>query len=260
MSPHNVNPESPLGLLVREHRLRWTYALAVALFGGIFTLGGTLGLGRVVFKLISEGADDETLVVLFAALVFLGAGAIVLLWGAVRFQRIVRLYQGGFSYKDRKGERAIPWNDIDGVYQKIVRVYQAGVEVDVQDSYTIALRDGARIEVDFHFADIDAFGMAVTNAVTAIHLPGARQAFHAGYPLDFGPVRLDYNGVHAEGKFLPWNDVQGISWKQGILSSNRAFLQIRRVGGLLAWAKLPIEDIKNYSVLIAIAADLRKAE
>lgn len=260
MSPLHQSPTGPLGLLVREHRLRWTYIFAIGLVGGLLTLGGLVGFCAVLFRLIAEGASDDTIVALCAALVFLLAGTITLLWGAVRFRRIVRLYQGGFVYKDRKSERTIPWNDIDGVYQKIVRVYQLGVEVDVQDTYTIALRDGARIQVDFHFADIDAFGTAVTNAVTALLLPGARQAFHAGYPVEFGPVRLDYNGVHAQGKFLPWNDVQGISWKQGILSSNRAFLQIRRVGGLLAWAKLPIEEIKNYSVLIALAADLRKAE
>lgn len=256
----SADPQSSLGPLVREHRLRWSYSIAVLLVGGLFALGGLLGGGRAVFKLVTEEASDDLYVALGASLVILLAGALVLGWGAVRLARAVRLHHEGFVYKDRKGEKAVGWVDVDGVYQRIVRVYQAGVEVDVQDSYTIVLRDGSKIVVDYHLADIDSFGAAVTSAVTERLLPFARQAFRAGQALDFGAVRIDGWGLHAAGKSLPWNEVQGISWKQGILSSDRAFLQIRKVGGLLAWAKLPIEEIKNYPVLIALAADIGKAE
>src|SRR5262249_31464735 len=152
---------------------------------------------------------------LVASLIFLIPGALALLWGAAHLRKVVTLHHGGFHYKDRKGERAVRWEEVDGVYQKILRVYHLGVEVDVQDAYTIALRDGSRIVVDYHLADIEHLGAAVTEAVTRVLLPVYREAFRAGQRLDFGAVWVDGQGVYAKGKMLPWNEVQGISWKQG---------------------------------------------
>jgi hypothetical protein len=149
---------------------------------------------------------------------------------------------------------------IDGVYQKIVRVYQAGVEVDVRDVYTIALRDGRALVVDYHFADIAEFGNAITGTVARNLLPAFQQAFRAGQTLDFGAVAIDQRGISADGKGLPWGQVESLSWRQGILASDRGFLQIRRAGGLLAWAKVPIERIKNYSLLMEIAATMARIE
>ena len=58
---------------------------------------------------------------------------------------------------------ATAWADADpyvaaGVYQKVLRVDQVGIGVAVRDVYTIALQDGTMLEVDHHFADVDAFG------------------------------------------------------------------------------------------------------
>ncbi|MEZ4311577.1 MAG: DUF6585 family protein [Polyangiaceae bacterium] len=104
-----------------------------------------------------------------------------------------------------------------------------------------------------------SFGTTLNNVLTEIALPRTATP-SAAATLDFGTVRPDGHGVHIHDKSLAWPEVQSISWKEGLLSSSEAYLMIRRHGGLLAWTKLPIEEVKNYPVLMAIAADMGKAQ
>lgn len=209
---------------------------------------------------VADPSGETALVSGIAAAPFLLSGGLALGWGLSRLPNLAALHQGGVFYRDRKGEHAIPWGMIDGVYQKIVRVYQAGTEVDVRDVYTISLRDGRALVVDYHFADIADFGTAIIGTVTSVLLPACQQAFRAGQTLDFGAVAINARGISADGKVLPWGEVESLSWRQGILASDRGFLQIRRAGGLLAWAKVPIERIKNYQVLMTIASEMARVE
>lgn len=247
-----------LGPLVQEHKTRTTYLAGLFAVGGIFSLFGLFAAGRGILAFAKDPSGETLLLGSLTAAPFLVAGAIALVWAIFRLPQRVALHQGGIYYRDRKGEWAVPWPMLDGVYQKILRVYRAGVEVDVRDVYTIALRDGTKLEVDYHFADIDAFGAALTHNIDRMLLPPCQQAFQAGQPVAFGVVTIDRQGVRANGKSLSWGEVESFSWKQGILASDRAFLQIKRTGGLLAWAKLPIEQIKNYSVLMALASEMTR--
>jgi hypothetical protein len=261
--------QSMLGPPVREHRTRWSYLAAVGIISVLFGVGGVLGLIRASIRLIQNPSSENDIVALAATVPILLVSAGVGLWGYRRIHRVVVLHHGGIHYRDAGGERVVPWQSIDGIYHKIVRVYRADVEIDVRDEYTLGLRDGTRLSLDYHFADVDALGGALTGTLTEMMLPSYRQAFQAGYPVDFGPLRLDGYGVHTASGSLPWYEVESLSWKAGILASDRAFLMVRRRGGLLAWAKVPIEDIKNYGVLIEdiknygvlmrLAADMGKA-
>ena len=258
MSQDEGDAAALLGPLVREHRTRTTYLAALFVLGGLFTLFGLYAAGRGIYEFAKAPSGEKAILGALMALPFLLSGSIALLWALLRLPLRVALHQGGVYYRNRKGEWAVPWAMIDGVYQKILRIYRAGVEVDVRDVYTIALQDGTMLEVDYHFEDVDAFGNALVGYVTEMLLPRCQQAFRAGQTLSFGALGIDRNGVHAEGKSLPWGEVESLSWKQGILSSDKAFLQIKRVGGLLAWAKVPIERVKNYSVLMAVASEMAR--
>lgn len=248
-----------LGPVIREHRTRLTYLLGVTGAGLLLSLVGVLGAVQFVRRALQDLSGETVAIGLLTTLPFLLSGGLTLWWAARRFGKVVTLHRGGFHYRDTSGELVVPWRAVDGVYQKIVRVYRAGVEVDVRDVYTIALTGGRTLEIDYHFEDVEAFGYALTTALAEQHLPAYRQAFAAGQPLDFGPILVDGRGIAAGGKTLSWQEVESVSWKAGILSSDRAFVQIKRVGGLLAWAKVPVEQVKNYHVLVAIVADLDKA-
>lgn len=258
--PGGADPVALLGPLVREHRTRWSYVLAVVTLALVLGGMGVLGAVRFAERASEDPSRDTWILGLLTTAPFLLGAALAGVWAARRIHKVVRLHHGGLHHRDAKGERAVPWRSVDGVYQRIVRVHRAGEDVDVRDEYTIALRDGTALEIDYHFDEVEAFGSAVTAAVTELLLPVHRDALRAGETLDFGPIRLDAGGVHTGDRRLPWDEVESISWKAGILASDTAFLMVRRRGGLLAWAKVPVEQIKNYPVLMAIAADMGKAD
>jgi hypothetical protein len=259
MAPSSTDASAVLGPALRKHGTRLSYLLTTTGIGLFFTLAGAVAVVQFVRRALEDPSGETLAVGLLTSVPFLLAGGLTLWWASRRFGKVVTVHQGGFHYRDRKGEWVVPWHAVDGVYQKIVRVLRAGVEVDVRDEYTIALFDGRTLEIDYHFEDVDAFGYALTTALTGQRLAGARQAFAAGQALDFGAVLLDRSGIAADGKTLPWHEVESVSWKAGILSSDRAFVQIKRVGGLLAWAKVPVERVKNYHVFVSIVADLGKS-
>lgn len=259
-SPGSADPVALLGPLVREHRTRWTYVLAVVTLALVLGGMGALGAVRLASRAGEDPSTETWILGLLTTVPFLLGAALAGVWAARRIQRVIRLHHGGLHYRDAKGERAVPWRSVDGVYQRIVRVHRAGEDVDVRDEYTIGLHDGTALEIDYHFDEVEAFGSAVTAAVTDLLLPVHREALRAGETLDFGPIRLGADGVHTGDRHLPWDEVESISWKAGILASDTAFLMVRRRGGLLAWAKVPVERIKNYPVLMAIAADMGKAD
>ena len=257
MSDENNEAAAILGPLVREHRTRKTYLWTHLITGGVFSLFGLFVAGRGIFAFTKAPTRENAL---WAALSipFLLSGGFVLISALLRLPLRVAIHQGGLYYRGRRGEWAVPWQMIDGVFQKVVRVDQVGIGVAVRDVYTIALQDGTMLEVDHHFADVDAFGDALVDQVTHMLLPGHQQAFRAGQTLRFGDVGIDKGGIHADGKSLPWGEVESLSCKQGILATDRKFLQIKRVGGLLAWAKVPVEKVKNYDVLMRIASEMTR--
>lgn len=252
--------QEQLGPLIREHRLRWPVTLSVV---AATLLLGAAGVALAVRlgQHVARGAAAETLVLdALAAVTFLAAAVAVFVWGYPRIRRVFALHRGGVRVRDGERERVLPWQDIDAVYQKIVRLYRGGQEVAVRDEYKLSLRDGTVLQVDYRFEQVEALGSAVMTAVTELRAPPARRAFEEGQTLDFGPILLHREGIETGGKRLGWQEIESVSWKAGLLASDKAFLMVRRRGGLLAWAKVPVEEIKNYQVLMVIVADLGKAE
>ena len=258
MSTDNHDVTALLGPIVQEHRTRSSYLWGLLASGGALLAIGLLAAGKAFFALVKDPTSDDVIVSGITAAPFLLAGALLLVLGLFRLPQRACVHQGGLYFRNRKGEWAVPWAMIDGVYQKVLRVYRGDEEIDVRDVYTIDLRDGTRLEVDFHFEAIDAFGAMIAHQLDVLLLPALQQAFRAGQALSFGPVTIDRSGVHTGGKSLSWGEVEAFSWRRGILSSERAFLQIKRTGGLLAWAKVPIEQIKNYSILMALASEVTR--
>ncbi len=263
--PLDPSVVSILGQPLRTFRVRLTYLLAVATFGVGFTAIGLFGLGRLLFA-VARGAGSDTIVTLvIAAPAFLLPGAIALVWALRRYRRVVTLCQGGLHVTDARGRcRSIAWHDVNGVTHKIVRVYQRQmlgepVLVDVQDEYTLLLRNNEKVHVDYHFADVDALGQVILQSTTDALLPAMRQAFYAGQSLGFGPIAVDRYGVHVGGNALGWAEVASLTWKPGLLASDRAFLHVNRGGAWMAWAKVPVAEVVNYQVLMALAQELGKA-
>ncbi len=256
---------SILGPPLRTFRVRLTYLLVGAAFGVGFTAIGLLGLARLLL-LVFRGADSGTLVVqVIAVATFFLPGAIAIVWSLRRYRRVVTLCEGGLHVTDARGRgRSIAWHDVNGVTHKILRVYRPQLLgepelVDIQDEYTLLLRNNEKVDVDYHFADVDALGQVILQRTMEALFPAMRQAFYAGQSLGFGPIAVDRYGVHVGGNALGWAEVASLTWKPGLLASDRAFLHVNRAGAWMAWAKVPVAEVVNYQVLMALARELNKA-
>ncbi|MFO0586078.1 MAG: DUF6585 family protein [Polyangiaceae bacterium] len=255
MSAPNHNAAATLGPVVQEHPIRFVERYGFLVFGGLFILIGLFALGRAVFMLATRPDSDDVITLFMAAAPFLLGGGIPVVIALLRWNCHLAIHQGGVYYRDRKREWIVPWAMIDGVYHKIVRVFRNGVEIATQDNYTVALRDGSSFTVDYRYDNIELFGKELMERVTAMLLPQYLEAFRAGRAVTFGVIGFDGYGIHANGQMLPWQEVEGISWKRGFIASEKAFVHVKRRGALLSWAKLPVEEVKNYQVMMALAAE-----
>jgi hypothetical protein len=255
---------SSLGPALRTFRVRLPYLIGAGV-AAVFFLGmGLLSVGRLIISLV-RGAEDLIVVGAIAAAAFLLPGLLALAWVLRRYRRAVTLCAGGLLVADARGNvRSLAWHDVNGVTHKILRVVERPMlgeaqEVGVRDEYTLFLRNQEQVHLDYHFADVEALGQAVLEQTTAALLPGMRQALHAGQSLGFGPIAIDRHRIHVGGNSLGWEEVSSLEWKTGVLAAERAYLHVNRGGAWMAWAKVPVDEVVNYTVLMALARELGKA-
>ena len=255
MNAPNQHAAATLGPVVQGHPVRAVEKYGFLVFGVLFILVGLFAFGRATYVRVTRPDSDDVIPLYMAAAPFLLGGGIPLAISLLRWNCFLAIHQGGVYFRDRKREWIVPWSRIDGVYHKILRVFRNDVEIATQDSYTVALHDGSSFTVDYRYEGIEMFGLELMNRVTAMLLPQYQEAFRSGRAVTFGVLGFDGYGVHANGQMLPWQEVESISWKRGLLASERAFVHVKRRGALLAWAKLPVEEVKNYQVMMALASE-----
>jgi uncharacterized protein DUF6585 len=261
--PHDAISSS-LGPPLRTFRVRLPFLIGVGATSAGFLLMGIFAVVRLIVSLVR--GDEEMIVVgAIAAVAFLLPGVIALVWVLRRYKRSVTVCAGGLFITDARGRgRSIAWHDVNGVTHKIVRVMERAMlgeaeEVGVRDEYTLFLRNDEKVHVDYHFADVEALGQAILEQTTAALLPGMRQAFHAGQSIGFGPIAIDRYRVHVGGSSIGWEEVSSLEWKTGLIASERAYLHVNRGGAWLAWGKVPVDEVVNYTVLMALAREMGKA-
>lgn len=260
----DASATSLLGPPLRTFRIRPAYLIGVGAVGVGFTGMGLLALVRLIVSLVRA---DEGMIVIgaIASVAFLLPAVIAIVWVLRRYRRAVTVCAGGLFITDARGNgRSIAWHDVNGVTHKLLRVYEQSMlgvaqEVGVRDEYTLFVRNQEQIHIDYHFADVDALGGAILEQTTATLLPAMRQAFFSGQSLGFGPIAIDRQRIHVKGNSLGWEEVTSLEWKTGVLASDRAYLHVNRVGAWLAWAKVPVEELVNYRVLMEIAREIGKA-
>ena len=261
--PHDPTASS-LGPALRTFRVRLPYLIGAGVAAAFFLGMGLLSVARLIVSL-ARGAEDMIVVGAIAAVAFLLPGALALAWVLTRYRRAVTLCAGGLVITDARGNvRSLAWHDVNGVTHKILRVVERRMlgeaeEVGVRDEYTLFLRNREQVHLDYHFADVEALGQAVLEQTTAALLPGMRQAFHAGQSLGFGPIAVDRYRIHVGGSSLGWEEVASLEWKTGVLAAERAYLHVNRGGAWLAWAKVPVDEVVNVTVLMTLAREMGKS-
>ncbi len=169
---------------------------------------------------------------------------------AVRYLRFPLLYRGwhvfvcdeGFIFSTGKSTEAFRWDQIEGVWQELKAYSKYGMRTGVTHKYTVRRTNGAQVEFDDRFVEVETLAETIMSEVKERMLPRLIAAFQAGETLHFGPVNLNMQGVSNGKERLPWEEIRGISTEDG-------HFRVRKEGKLITWAAIEVAKIPNIDVL-----------
>lgn len=100
------------------------------------------------------------------------------------------------------------------------------------------------------FTDADDWGRRIEDAVVKAQLPRAVATVANGAALTFGPITVQRDGVTANGRTVPWSDVEHFR-----IVYNARFEIVPR-GQRSPLVKVPISTVPNFAVLYALGRGL----
>jgi hypothetical protein len=264
-APVAVDPEAPfaavtaLGPMASEHRATGASRWVGVVLGGLSLLGAGASVligGLSLLEELSRRRPDplDALIGPLVGLALCVPLAGLFFWIAWRnWRRAAALFQDGFAYYDQKGLRLIRWEEIEAVYQHIVKQYVNGVYTGTYHTYKVFLRDGAKIVLDNRLRDVEPLGGGVVRASARALQPRYANALDAGQRLFFGPLALDLQGLYAGKKALSWGEIKAIKLEQGVLS-------VAKEGKWLSWASVTVPQVPNFYVLMTLLSRFTTVE
>ncbi len=164
--------------------------------------------------------------------------------------RRLYVFEHGFVQIVRATPVPYRWDAITSVLQSITRRYYNGVYVGTTYLYTVTRADGRVAKLTQFYDQIGTFGETLAREVTAILLPRAIEALHAGQTVYFGELAVNLGGVAAAGKgSVPWSEIQAVQ-------VNKGYVSLRKHGKWLAWSGKPAARIPNLFVFLTLAQRL----
>lgn len=229
------------------------WGTACLLIGCLFGTPAVLLL-MVEFGLIGNGSLDSTGLVgsiaflVIALLVFVGAGT--LLGEAIQgIGQKVYLFQKGFILVRWGRIRVYPWTEIQCIWQHITRHYKKTIfgEKDKGTTYKYTIRrvDGKKLVLDNQVKDIGDLGKTMTQQLSKFVFPTTIASLEAGKTLDFGPWKINAQGISNKKGQLPWQDVQTYQIVDGRI-------YILRKKGAGYWGNESVQFIPNILVFTAL--------
>lgn len=107
----------------------------------------------------------------------------------------------------------------------------------------------------------------VNAPVTELHLARAKAALAAGGQVDFGPLTATAEGLHHDGKKIPWHTITSCRYSVVIFSEDEeelgAMLRMEyevdggEFGFPFAWLRIPALDVPDLDVLVRLAEENR---
>ncbi|MEZ6186051.1 MAG: DUF6585 family protein [Planctomycetota bacterium] len=210
-------PVRTLGPIVSAHRCsRELLDLLVLPAGGLASL--------LLWGLVSP---------LWALAPALGAA---LIYVAYRSGREVLVREGGLEFcAGYASARTVTWDEVE-------RLYEERQDDGAQSVYalTVETTDGRRL-VARDVQDWTALSIAVRGSTRAAIRERLRRRWRTGKPLDFGAVRLDAQGLECDGVRVAWDEVRGVTHKDGVLAIKRA----KRKGRKRRKVEVASSDVAN---------------
>jgi hypothetical protein len=206
---------------------------------------------------ISIGVTVLDLVILVAMLVatdrfliYLLVLPILMIIFAVRSvmygNKIIYTFNSGMIHAKGQQHDAVRWDQIEAVWQRVVRVRYYYFYYRTSYKYTVRRNDGATFTFNNVLKKVNELGQVIQQEVTRLHAPKAIAAYNSGAPVVFGPFTLNVQGISNGRELLPWNMVNGIKINRGVVT-------VMKEGQMLRWGSARVENIPNYQVFVSVA-------
>ncbi|HEU5375834.1 MAG TPA: DUF6585 family protein [Ktedonobacteraceae bacterium] len=196
----------------------------------------------------SSGLVGSIVFLVIALIVFIGAGT--LLGEAMQgMGQKVYLFQKGFILVRWGRIRVYPWTEIQSIWQHITKHYKKTTFGEKYKGttykYTIKHADGKKLELNNQVKDIEDLGKTMTQQFSTFVFPTTLASLEAGKTLDFGPWKINAQGISNKRGQIPWQDIQTYQIVDGRI-------YILRKKGAGYWGNESVQFIPNILVFTAL--------
>jgi len=242
MGTNNLTQSHNLGALIAEHRANPRAQKEALLAGWGLVLVG------VVFALIGLAVSKgkwPALLVAAAGLPLMLIGVAALVGRARRRDMCIQLCADGFTRTLAGQTVAVRWDEVAAVWQNVIQTYRGSAHTNTTRAYTVRLADGRKLVFNNQVDKVAGLGAAIQKACAERMLPRALTTYNAGESVPFGAFGVSRTGVSKGGKTLPWEQVERVELRQGVL-------HVRKKGQRRDWAFAMASRVPNLPVLMAL--------
>ncbi len=156
------------------------------------------------------------------------------------------LFTGGFAeVRDDQVSDACRWDEVVSFREMTIRRTVSGIHVETSYNYWVGRRDGHTFGFGDWLEDVQALGNALRERLMPQVLAQGRAAWQAGEALDFGPLRLDREGLSHAGGRLPLGELAKVEITEG-------WLRLRRAGQAKDWFNCLAGEVPNLPLLLEL--------
>jgi hypothetical protein len=245
--PDDLPPDvARLGEPIAAFRAGGGRYAALVIFGILAVLLGLAFLAGAVLLLVAGPGKGHTPV---AKVVILG---IACLSGGVATLRQARSVRGLSVYAFADGvarlqgakAEVMRWDDVNTV-KRIPNAKAEGMTLARPTQLILTGRDGRELVFNESLSRLGDLRKLVEERTLRTMLPAAQEAFDGGAAIGFGKLGVSPDGIHHGNKTLPWEDLKEAKVEDGSLV-------VRSAGAWLAFCKVPLGEVPNSHVLLAL--------
>ncbi len=182
--------------------------------------------------------------------------AIISMMGLITYPRYTLIvYENGFSYESKKEFFSLAWEEITGLQMDFERVWWLIFPIK-RRNLTLHLFSGGTLKINHYLGKLDKVKAIFEKKIFPIIMERVRAGYDQGAVIPFGPVLLSKaNGMKFQNKVVRWESVHTMTVDKGCLS-----MVFYVAGGSLETVKMPIKEIINLSVMLALVRESIKLD
>ncbi|BCL80438.1 hypothetical protein ccbrp13_29030 [Ktedonobacteria bacterium brp13] len=145
----------------------------------------------------------------------------------------------------------IRWDQVEAVWQKIIKHRRYGIPIYTSYLYTVRRRDGTTFKFTGSLQAIKYLGETIQQEVTRRQLPLAIAAYNSGAPVSFEPFVVDKQGISHNRVPIPWHQIDRVGL-------NRGWVLVYMMGSMLGRFRTRVWRVPNLMVFMQLADYARK--